>query len=94
MKKKRILVACGAGIATSTVVFNHIENLLKENGIEAELEQIKIAEAKSKQENADLLISTTILPTTYDIPSIVATSYISGIGKAKTDEKVLEALKD
>lgn len=94
MKKKRILVACGAGIATSTVVFNHIENLLKENGIEAELEQIKIAEAKSKQENADLLISTTILPTTYDIPSIVATSYISGIGKAKTDEKVIEALKD
>lgn len=94
MKKKRILVACGAGIATSTVVFNHIESLLKENGIEAELEQIKIAEAKSKQENADLLISTTILPTTYDIPSIVATSYISGIGKAKTDEKVLEALKD
>ena len=67
MKKKRILVACGAGIATSTVVFNHIESLLKENGIEAELEQIKIAEAKSKQENADLLISTTILPTTYDI---------------------------
>ncbi|MGO1641749.1 MAG: PTS sugar transporter subunit IIB [Lactobacillus amylovorus] len=94
MKKKRILVACGAGIATSTVVFNHIESLLKENGIEAELEQIKIAEAKSKQENADLLISTTILPTTYDIPSIVATSYISGIGKAKTDEKVIEALKD
>lgn len=94
MKKKRILVACGAGIATSTVVFNHIENLLKENGIEAELEQIKIAEAKSKQENADLLISTTILPTTYDIPSIVATSYISGIGKDKTDAKVLEALKD
>ncbi|MGO1492643.1 MAG: PTS galactitol transporter subunit IIB, partial [Ruoffia tabacinasalis] len=77
-----------------TVVFNHIESLLKENGIEAELEQIKIAEAKSKQENADLLISTTILPTTYDIPSIVATSYISGIGKAKTDEKVIEALKD
>lgn len=94
MKKKRILVACGAGIATSTVVFNHIESLLKENGIEAELEQIKIAEAKSMQENADLLISTTILPTTYDIPTVVATSYISGIGKAKTDEKVLEALKD
>lgn len=94
MVKKKILVACGAGIATSTVVFNHIENLLKSNGIDADLEQIKIAEAKSKQDGADLLISTTILPTTYDIPAIVATSYITGIGKDKTDEKVLDALKD
>lgn len=94
MAKKRILVACGAGIATSTVVNNHIEQLLKNNGIDAELEQIKIAEAKSKQHGADLLISTTILPTQYDIPAIVATSYISGIGKDKTDAKVLEALKD
>lgn len=94
MAKKKILVACGAGIATSTVVFNHIENLLKTNGIDADLEQIKIAEAKSKQDGADLLISTTILPTTYDIPAIVATSYITGIGKDKTDEKVIDALKD
>lgn len=91
---KKILVACGAGIATSTVVNKHIENLLKENGIEAELEQIRIAEAKSKQHGADLLISTTMLPTTYEIPSIIATSYITGIGKDKTDQQVLDALKD
>lgn len=91
---KKILVACGAGIATSTVVNQHIENLLKEHGIKANLEQIRIAEAKSKQHGADLLISTTMLPTTYDIPTIIATSYITGIGKDKTDQKVLDALKD
>ncbi|MRI82615.1 PTS galactitol transporter subunit IIB [Aerococcaceae bacterium DSM 109653] len=91
---KKILVACGAGIATSTVVNQHIQQLLKEHGIQADLEQIRIAEAKSKQHGADLLISTTILPTTYDIPAIVATSYITGIGKAATDQKVLDALKD
>lgn len=91
---KRVLVACGAGIATSTVVNQHIQNLLKEHGIKAELEQIRIAEAKSKQHGADLLISTTMLPTTYEIPTIIATSYITGIGKDKTDQKVLDALKD
>lgn len=90
---KKILVACGAGIATSTVVMNHIENLLKENGISADVEQIKIAEASSKQHGADLLISTTVLPTTYEIPAIVATSYITGIGREKTDEQILEILK-
>lgn len=91
---KKVLVACGAGIATSTVVNQHIEQLLKDHGIKAELEQIRIAEAKSKQHGADLLISTTMLPTTYEIPSIVATSYITGIGKDATDQKVLDALRD
>lgn len=91
---KKVLVACGAGIATSTVVNQHIEQLLKDHGIKAELEQIRIVEAKSKQHGADLLISTTMLPTTYEIPSIVATSYITGIGKDATDQKVLDALRD
>ena len=94
MAKKKVLVACGAGIATSTVVMNHVENLFKENNLDVDVEQIKIAEAKGKQEGADLLISTTILPTTYSIPAIVATAYITGIGKDKIDPKVLEALKD
>ena len=63
MRKIKVLVACGAGIATSTVVMKRIEDLLQDNNIEADVEQIKIAEAVSKQEGADMLISTTILPT-------------------------------
>ena len=42
--KKRVLVACGTGIATSTVVCKRVEDLLKNNGIEAEVIQCKIAE--------------------------------------------------
>ncbi len=91
--KKKVLVACGAGIATSTVVTNRVERILKENGINAEVEQIKISEAKGKQKGADLLVSTTILPTTYDIPSIIAISYISGINQEATDKKIIDALK-
>ena len=70
MRKIKVLVACGAGIATSTVVMKRIEDLLQDNNIEADVEQIKIAEAVSKQEGADMLISTTILPTQYKIPAI------------------------
>ncbi|WP_303861202.1 PTS sugar transporter subunit IIB [Alkalibaculum bacchi] len=91
--KKRILVACGAGIATSTVVNEKITTLLKENGIEADIRQIKIQEAKGLEKEADLLISTTILPTTFEIPTIIATAYISGIGMDKLDQKILDALK-
>ena len=91
--KKRVLVACGAGIATSTVVCNRVENLLKENNVNAEVIQCKIAEVKARQQDADLIVSTTILPTTYDIPAIIATSYITGIGMDALDKKILDALK-
>ncbi|UUV98584.1 PTS sugar transporter subunit IIB [Vagococcus luciliae] len=91
--KKRVLVACGAGIATSTIVMDRIERLLKREGIEADLMQIKIVEAKKLQSEADILISTTILPTTYDIPAIVATSYITGIGIEDIDNQIIDILK-
>ena len=69
--KKKILVACGAGIATSTVVCGKVEQLVKDNNIDAEIIQCKIAEVASKQDEADLIVSTTILPTTYKIPAII-----------------------
>ncbi|KGL37902.1 PTS sugar transporter subunit IIB [Listeria booriae] len=93
MMSKKVLVACGAGIATSTVVMNRVENLLKDNGIDADVRQIKIAEAASLQEGADLIVSTTILPTTYSVPTLIATAYISGIGMEELDEEILKHLK-
>ncbi len=90
---KRILVACGAGIATSTVVCDRVEKLVKDNGIDAEVIQCKIAEVASKQDNADLIVSTTILPTTYKIPALKATAYITGIGMPKLDEQILSYLR-
>ena len=43
MKKKQVLVACGAGIATSTVVNGAIEDMIKEHNLNADLVQIKIS---------------------------------------------------
>ncbi|EFI85268.1 Galactitol-specific phosphotransferase enzyme IIB component [Listeria grayi] len=93
MSKYKILVACGAGIATSTVVTDKVERLVKEHNIDAEVQQIKIAEASSLQEGADLIVSTTILPTTYKIPAIIATSYITGMGMEELDEEILSHLQ-
>jgi galactitol PTS system EIIB component len=93
MKKYKILVACGAGIATSTVVCNRVENLVKDNNINAEVIQCKIAEVASKQSEADIIVSTTILPTTYQIPAIIATAYITGIGMESLDKKILDHLQ-
>lgn len=93
MSEYKILVACGAGIATSTVVTDKVEKLVKAHGIDAEVKQIKIAEASSLQDGADLIVSTTILPTTYRIPAIIATNYITGMGTEELDEEILSYLK-
>ncbi|EFR83305.1 PTS system, galactitol-specific, IIB component, partial [Listeria monocytogenes FSL F2-208] len=53
----------------------------------------KISEAASMQDGADLIVSTTILPTTYKIPAIIATSYITGMGMEELDEEILAHLK-
>lgn len=88
----RVLVACGAGIATSTVVLKKIEDLFKKNKIDAQITQIKIAEAASKQDQADLLITTTMLPTEYRIPAIKAMAFLTGIGQDKVEAQILEEI--
>lgn len=88
-----VLVACGAGIATSTIVSQKVERLLKDHGVRAELVQCMISEVSSLQQNAALIISTTILPTKFDIPVIIATSYITGVGMEQVDQQIIDYLK-
>lgn len=93
MKTTTVLIACGAGIATSTIVSQRVESLLNDHHVRAEVIQCMISEVNSLQHGADLIISTTIPPTQYRIPIIVATSYITGMDMEKTDQRILEALK-
>ena len=93
MKKIKVLVACGAGIATSTVVMKKVEDLFARNNIPVDICQIKIAEAAGLQNQADLLISTTMLPAAYSIPAIQAMAYLTGIGVDKVEAKILDAVK-
>ncbi|MDT2831930.1 PTS sugar transporter subunit IIB [Vagococcus carniphilus] len=94
MKKIRVLVACGAGIATSTIVVKKLEDLFAANQISVEIIQIKIAEAANKQSEADMLISTTMFPTEYSIPAIKGMSFLTGIGVDKTEMEIISAAKE
>jgi PTS system galactitol-specific IIB component len=93
-KKINVLVACGAGIATSTVVMKKVEDLFAENNIDANLIQIKIAEAAGKQDDADMLISTTVLPTEYKIPAIKAMGFLTGIGVDKLKAQIIDTVHE
>ena len=92
MAKKKVLVACGTGIATSTVVTIKIQEALKVNHIDADVVQCKVAELPMKVDGADLVVTTT----TYEnnkIPVIRGLSFLTGIGMDKDLQKIVDILK-
>ena len=91
---KRILVACGTAIATSTVVARGIEEALKERGIDVTTRQCKAAEVKSLVSDADLIVTTTPVPSNLGVPVIQTLAFLTGIGKEEVIEQIIEALKD
>src|SRR5690606_25172675 len=59
---KRVLIACGTGIATSTVVADKVRKHLAANGIEAKIDQTKVAELHRGAKGYDLIVATTNVP--------------------------------
>ncbi|WP_170006655.1 PTS sugar transporter subunit IIB [Bacillus fonticola] len=92
MKKKQVLVACGAGIATSTVVNSAIEEMAKEHNLKLDLVQIKITEVGGYVDTADLLVTTAMTKKEYPFPVINARSFLTGIGTEDTKKQILEEL--
>jgi PTS system galactitol-specific IIB component len=92
-KQKLILVACGTGIATSTVVCKKVEDLIKANSINARIIQCKISEVSGYEDQADLLVTTTISSRNYKFPVVNAMNYLTNINPGKVDQGIIEALK-
>ena len=69
---KKIVLACGSGIATSTAVANKVSAFLNENGMAGQytIVQCAIAEAPSQCADAVVLISTTVPPAGITCPYV------------------------
>jgi PTS system galactitol-specific IIB component len=91
---KRILVACGTAIATSTVVAKGIEEALKERGIAVTTRQCKATEVRSLVGNADLVVTTTPVPDDLGVPVIQTLAFLTGMGKEEVIEEIIKALED
>ncbi|HCX3049727.1 TPA: PTS sugar transporter subunit IIB [Staphylococcus aureus] len=90
---KQVLVACGAGIATSTVVNNAIEEMAKEHNIKVDIKQIKITEVGPYEDTADLLVTTAMTKKEYKFPVINARNLLTGIGIEETKQQILTELQ-
>jgi PTS system galactitol-specific IIB component len=77
---KKILVACGTAIATSTVVAKKLEEMLRARGLEVRIDQCKASEVPSKAAAYDLIVSTTEVEGTAGKPLVRTLSFLTGVG--------------
>lgn len=92
--KKKIVVACGGAVATSTVAAEKIRTLLKNNNIDADVVQCRIAEIPTNAEKANLIVTTARVDRDYGVPVVHGIAFISGVNMAATEKKILDALAD
>ena len=90
---KKILVACGTAIATSTVVAKAIEEALKERDINIITRQCRASEVRSLAGDADLIVTTTPVPEDLGVPVIRTLAFLTGIGKEEVIEEIVKALE-
>lgn len=75
---KRILLCCGTGIATSTLISHKIEDELIKRGYKGQfmIEQCKLAEAPARSVTYDFCISTVPSTLKLSCPLILATNLL------------------
>ncbi len=91
---KKIIVACGGAVATSTVAADAIRDLCKKHGIAADVQQMRIFEIDSAAAGADLVVTTMRITPTFDTPYVNGMAFLTGINREATEEKILSILED
>ncbi len=90
---KKIIVACGGAVATSTIVANKIEELCKKNGLEAEVCQVRINDIEANITGASLIVPTSKVRDDFGVPVISGMPFISGVGVEKAEAAILKELQ-
>lgn len=89
---KKVIVACGGAVATSTIAAQKIKELIEREGIDAVVEQVRINEIPSSLP-ADLIVPTSRFEEDYGVPIITGTGFISGLGEEELEQEILEVLQ-
>ena len=91
---KTVVVCCGAGMATSSILEGKVKDLLKRNGIEARVLKSTITQLPGvmSSNSVDLIIPSGM----YQLEGAQVVSgmpYLTGIGIEKMEQAIVEALE-
>ncbi len=85
---KRVLIICGTGVATSTVVATKVREHCQAVGIDVVVSQGKVMDLLSGGgQGVDLIVATTQVPDSVTVPVVAGLPFLTGLG---TDQALAE----
>ena len=78
---KKVLVICGTGVATSTMVASSIRDHCSQQGIDVEVSQGKVMDLLQGTPDVDLIVATTAVPDSVSVPVVPGLPFLTGIGR-------------
>lgn len=93
--KRKIIVACGGAVATSTMAAEEIKELCAEHHITLDLIQCRVTEIETYMDGADLICTTARVDRQFgDIPVVHGMPFVSGVGIDKLKAEILALLQE
>lgn len=91
---KKIIIACGSGIATSTVATAKLKDELTKRGLidQVSFTQTSLAELPSIVSDQDVIVTTAQGGDGFNIPVVSGLPLITGFGVDKTVDEVIAIL--
>ncbi|GAN35681.1 PTS sugar transporter subunit IIB [Lacticaseibacillus paracasei] len=93
-RKLHLLAVCGSGTVSSTMVAEKASDYINTLGFSVDAEESNPAQAIEKiaSGNYDLVVYTSPIPGTFDVPVVNAVGLLTGIGEEEVYEKIRKAL--
>ena len=89
---KKVLVICGTGVATSTMVASSIKEHCSAHGIDVEVSQGKVMDLLSGTPDVDVIVATTEVPDSVGVPVVAGLPFLTGIGQEDALAEVVRHL--
>ncbi|MGN7295942.1 PTS sugar transporter subunit IIB [Ferdinandcohnia sp. SAFN-114] len=89
---KTIIVACGAGVATSTLICDRVQKLLTSQNIQANIIQCTLGDISRYVDQANVIVTSMKVDRSYSIPIVLGISFITGVGVEQTEKEIIESL--
>ncbi|MWN32323.1 MULTISPECIES: PTS sugar transporter subunit IIB [unclassified Gilliamella] len=91
---KKVIVACGSGVATSQTVASKVTRLLKERNLdEIKVEVVDLKSVDTHIKNSAAYIAITKIEKQYPIPIINGIAFLTGINMEAELQKIIDACK-
>ena len=96
MRSLKIISVCGSGTVTSSMIANKVKDLLDDNGISATTVEVNPGGVDQLVVSGsyDLIVHTSPLLSTYNIPTINAVGFLTGMEEEEFIEELLKTAKE